>query len=160
MNFFRKHRFKILISSLSIILIIVSFYMLWVHVPYAKNENRLETIKNDIIMEHKYLYKDYFNEYVGENTYYILKIEEDKEEKYVVFDTKHKYIKSFVGEVADQSIVEQAFKEKYQVDVGTVNIGYEDGVFMYYLTYLREGTLIYAFYGLDSGEFIKAYQFG
>lgn len=160
MNFFRKHRFKVLISSLSIVLIVVSFYMLWVHVPFAKNENCLETIKNNIIEKSKYQYKDYFHEYVGEDTFYILKIEENKEEKFVAFDTNQKFVKSFAGEIVDQTQVEQMFKEKYQVDVKTVEIGYEDGLFMYCLTYLKEGVLIYAYYGLDSGEFIKAYQFG
>lgn len=160
MDFLRKHRFKIVLSGLSILLIIVSFYMLWVHVPYAQNQNRLHAIRDTILKENQYQYKEYFNEYIGESTYYILKVTKDKEEQYVVFDQKQKYLESFVGEVIEQKIVEQDYFEKYQVEADTVEISYEDGLFMYHLTSLKEGMLIYAFYGLETGEFIKAYQFG
>lgn len=160
MNFLRKHRFKIILSGLTILLIIVSFYMLWVHVPYAQNQNRLHTIRDTIIKDNAYQYQDYFNEYIGEDTCYILKVSKDKKEQYVVFDQQQKHLDSFVGEVVDQKVVEQAFLDKYQVVANTVEISYEDGIFMYYLTSLKEGKLMYAFYGLDTGEFIKAYQFG
>lgn len=157
MKFLKRHRFKIVISILVTIFIVVSFYMLWVHVPYATNQNRLVNIRNRIITENEYQYDGYFNEYVGNDTYYIMKVKDKKDTHYAVFDSNKEYIKSYIGEVAKKEDVEKAFIERYEVQPKDIQIAYENEIFVYCVMYKGEGTLIYAFYGLDSGEFIKAY---
>ena len=42
--FFRKHRFKIVLTFLVIVFVYICFYMLWVHVPYTKHKNDLVSI--------------------------------------------------------------------------------------------------------------------
>ena len=37
-SFFRKHRFKIVLTFLVIVFVYICFYMLWVHVPYTKHK--------------------------------------------------------------------------------------------------------------------------
>lgn len=160
MRFLKKHRFKIVISVLVAILIVVSFYMLWVHVPYAANQNRLTNIRNRIVEKNEYQYDGYFNEYVGNDTYYIMKVKDKKDTHYAVFDSNKEYIKSYVGMVAKEEDVKNAFIEKYKVQPKEIEIAYENEIFVYCVTYKGEGSLIYAFYGLDTGEFIKAYQLG
>ena len=51
MKFLRKNRFNILIVFLVLVLIVVSFYMLWVHVPYSKHKNEITSIENVIVKE-------------------------------------------------------------------------------------------------------------
>lgn len=158
MSFLRKHRFKFVIGFLLIVLVVVSFYMLWVHLPYATNQNRMHNIRNQILTENNFEYDAYFNEYVGKDTYYILKIKEDNKSQYAVFDDEKKYIKSYTGEIASEKEVLEAFRKKYEVNPESIEIAYENEIFVYCVKYMEKGTLIYAFYGLDSGEFIKAYQ--
>lgn len=66
--FFRKHRFKILVTILSLILIYVCFYMLWVHIPYTKHQNELTSIQESICDKYNYtynyIYHKYFLEYL------------------------------------------------------------------------------------------------
>ena len=42
--FFRKHRFKIVLTFLVIVFVYICFYMLWVHVPYTKHKNDVVNI--------------------------------------------------------------------------------------------------------------------
>lgn len=158
MNFVKKHRFTMIISCLIVILIIVSFYMFWVHIPYATNENRLTSIKNEITVTNGYKYEDYFNEYNSKSVYYILKVSKDKKSQYVAYDKNIKYLDSYEGEVIDLQVCVNEFKNKYEVEPTRTEIGYENNGFVYCLTYQGKGTLIYAFYQLESGQFVKAYQ--
>ena len=157
-SFLIKHRFKIVISILVAILIFVSFYMLWVHVPYANHENELTNIRQEIIAENDYTYDDYFNAYNSKETYYILKVKVKKKTQYVVYNEKQKFIKKYQGKIAKEATCIDAFKEKYKQEPTSIEIGYENDIFVYSLTYQGKDSLIYAFYGLDNGEFIKAYQ--
>ena len=59
-------------AFLVLVFIIVSFYMLWVHVPYSKHKNDLAQVQQEIIAENKYDSADYFNRYDGEKSYYII----------------------------------------------------------------------------------------
>lgn len=72
LKFLRKHRFNILITFLVTVLIIVSFYMLWVHVPYWQYQNDLSRVEAQIIQENDYDKADYFYRYNGEKSYYII----------------------------------------------------------------------------------------
>ena len=47
--FFRKHRFKIVLTFLVIVFVYICFYMLWVHVPYTKHKNDLVYVVNTIM---------------------------------------------------------------------------------------------------------------
>ncbi|WP_172471928.1 hypothetical protein [Thomasclavelia cocleata] len=158
MKFLRKHRFDFLMAFLVLVFIIVSFYMLWVHVPYSKHKNDLAKVQQEIIAENKYDSADYFNRYDGEKSYYIIHAKKEDKEQYAVFNDKHKFIKSYSGDIVDQQVCIDAFKEKYKKDPDVVEIGYENEIFVYSLLYRGDNSLIYAFYGIDNGEFIKAYR--
>lgn len=158
MKFLRKHKFDILIAFLVLVFIIVSFYMLWVHVPYSRHKNDLARVEQEIIAENNYDSSDYFNRYDGEKSYYIIHAKKGKKQQYAVFSEKQKFIKSYSGDVADQQICIDAFKEKYKQTPDKIEIGYENDIFVYSLLYRGEDSLIYAFYGIDTGEFIKAYR--
>ena len=70
----KKHGFHILVVALIGLLMVVSFYMLFVHVPYYQHHHELMNKRNEICESHYYQYMDYFNEYYGKETYYILKV--------------------------------------------------------------------------------------
>lgn len=156
--FLKKHRFKIAISMLVIILIYVSFYMLWVHVPYATKQNELTSICEELCYENDYTYDDYFNEYHNDQTYYIIKVKQKKKSMYVVFDEKKKKIKTYDGSFISEDEVQAAFKDKYGLIPTKTEIGYENNEIVYCLTYKGNDSLIYGFYAIDDGEFIKAYR--
>ena len=50
-----------------------------------------------------------------------------------------------------------AYQNK-KINSTKVEIGYENDQFVYCLTYKGKDTLLYAFYSLDNGEFLKAYK--
>lgn len=156
--FLRKHRFKIIITLLLVVFIYVSFYMLWVHVPYATKQNELTRIQEEICLENDYVYDDYFHEYNSSQTYYIIKVKKKKKTFYAVFDEKQKKVAAYDGKIVKQKDVKAAFEEKYGVSSTKIEIGYENDKLVYCLTYKGKDILIYAFYGMDDGEFIKAYR--
>lgn len=158
MKFLRKHKFDFLIAFLVLVFIIVSFYMLWVHVPYSKHKNDLAKVQQEIIAENKFDSADYFNRYDGEKSYYIIHAKKGNKEQYAAFNEKYKFIKSYSGDVVDQQVCVDAFKEKYKKTPDVIEIGYENEIFVYSLLYRGNDSLIYAFYGIDNGEFIKAYR--
>ena len=92
------------------------------------------------------------------NFIYIIHAKKGEKQQYAVFDEKKKFIKSYSGDVVNQQECIDAFKEKYKQTPDDVEIGYENEIFVYSLLYRGEDSLIYAFYGVDSGEFIKAYR--
>ncbi len=59
----KKHGFRILLVVLIVILAIVSFYMLWVHVPYYQHYHGLDEIRNEICETNHYEYMDYLLKY-------------------------------------------------------------------------------------------------
>lgn len=65
---------------------------------------------------------------------------------------------TFEGKTISKNEVKNAFVQKYQVNPTKVEIGYENDQFVYCLTYKGKDTLLYAFYSLDNGEFLKAYK--
>lgn len=158
MKFLKKHRFKIIISFLVMVLVIVSFYMLWVHVPYTRNQNRLDNIRNTILKENKYIYKDYFNEYNSDQTYYLLCVEEEGKEQYVVFNYEKQFIASYTGAIVSEDSVKKEFVEKYKVEPSSIAIGFENQKIVYCIKYKKNNKMIFAFYGIDNGAFIKAYR--
>ena len=82
--FFRKHRFKIVLTFLVIVFVYICFYMLWVHVPYTKHKNDLVSIQEEICSQYHYDYDDYFNAYQNKKINYIVKVKNKKKTMYVV----------------------------------------------------------------------------
>jgi len=158
MKFVRRHRFKFVVTFLVIVLIIVSFYMLWVKVPYTRHQNRLDSIRNTIINENEYIYQDYFNAYNSDQTYFILYVEEDEEKQYVVFDHQRQFITSYAGEVVTEESVLATFTENYEVEPTSIEVGFENERFVYCIKYREGDTLLFAFYSIDNGQFIKSYH--
>lgn len=156
--FLKKHRFKFVIGILIFILIYVSFYMLWVHVPYATKQNELTRIQNVICEKNGYQFDDYFHEYNSRETYYILRVKKEKKTLYVAYDEDLKLITEFDGQIVKKGDIQAAFKEKYKKDATKIEIGYENSTLVYAVTYKNQNSLLYAYYDLSSGEFIKAYR--
>lgn len=115
-------------------------------------------IEQEIVAANDYDSSDYFNRYDGEKSYYIIHAKKGKKQQYAVFDEKKKFIKSYSGDVVNQQECIDAFKEKYKQVPDDVEIGYENEIFVYSLLYRGKESLIYAFYGIDNGQFIKAYR--
>ena len=91
--------------------------------------------------------------------YYIIHGKKDNKEQYAVFNEKKKFIKSYSEDIVDKQVCTiEALKEKYKHTPDDIEIGYENEIFVYCLLYRGENSLIYAFYGIDDGEFIKAYR--
>ena len=157
-SFFRAHRFKIVISILVVIFMIVSFFMILVHIPYSSHENSLTNIRNEIISKNNYEYDNYMNKHNSDQVYYILKVKDKDEGLYVVFDQNLNLLDSISSDIADEKICKEAFKEKYKCEADKIEIGYENKTIVYSLRYKGKDHLIYAFYRVDNGEFIKAYQ--
>ena len=88
--FFRKHRFKIVLTFLVIVFVYICFYMLWVHVPYTKHKNDLVSIQEEICSQYHYDYDDYFNAYQNKKINYIVKVKNKKKTMYVVCNKKLK----------------------------------------------------------------------
>ena len=156
--FLRRHRFKIVLSFLVVLFIYVSFYMLWVHVPYASRQNELTYIQEKICKDNKYTYDDYFYEYNSDKTYYVMKVKKKKKTMYVAFNEKMEKVKSYSGKVVGKSVVKNAFIDKYHVKPDKVEMAYENNKIVYYLMYKGKDSLIYAFYEIDNGDFVKAYK--
>ena len=156
--FFRKHRFKILVTILSLILIYVCFYILWVHIPYTKHQNELTSIQESICDKYNYTYNGYFNEYQNKKTNYIVKVKNKKKNMYVLCNTKLKKVDTYKGNGVKRSDVKEAFYQKYHLNCTKIEVGYENEQFVYCLTYKGKDTLLYAYYSLDNGEFLKAYR--
>lgn len=156
----KKHTFIISVVVLVIILAVVSFYMLFVHVPYYQYHHQLDEIRNEICETNQYGYDDYFSEYRGKETYYIVKVKINGVESYVAYNKDLKLVDTYQGEVANEAVVQKAIQDKYQVNIESMEIGYENERFVYYGRYQDEQSLLYVYYDLATGEFIKAVRLG
>lgn len=152
----KKSTFRILVVILVIVLAVVSFYMLFVHVPYYNYYHELYQIRDQICIDNNYEYSDYFSEYRGKNTYYMLKVSINGTETYVAYDTDLNLVDSYQGSVADEDSVKAAILEKYEVNIDELQIAYENQRFVYYGLYQDDSFLLYVYYDLSSGDFIKA----
>ena len=156
----KKNVFIAIVSVLVIILIVVSFYMLNVHIPYYDYHNHLDHIRNNICEKENYEYKDYFFEYRGHDVLYVMKINVNDQDAYVVYDEDEEYVDSYQGKIADEKAVIKDIKKRYKVNVEHLDIAYDHSQFIYYAKYQDEDELIYFYYDLQTGEFIRAVQLG
>lgn len=156
----KKHVFRISVVLLVILLAVVSFYMLYVHVPYYDYHNGIDYIRNDICEKNHYEYMDYFSEYRGNEVFYMLKVKIDGVESYVAYNQKQELVDTYQGEVANEDDVKKAILDKYEIQVEQLEIGYENNKFVYYYRYHSDQVLLYVYYDLKTGEFIKAVKLG
>ena len=156
----KKHMFRITVIFLVIILAVVSFYMLYVHVPHYQYYHQLDEVRNEICESNNYQYMDYFYEYHGKESYYVIKVKIDGVDSYVVYNKKKELVDTFQGDVASKDDVKNAISEKYNIQVDDLDIGYENNKFVYYTKYQNDETLLYIYYDLSTGEFVKAVRLG
>ena len=69
-------------------------------------------------------------------------------------------VDTYQGSVADSKDVQQAIEQKYQIVIDDLEVGYENERFVYYGRYQEDESLLYVYYDLMSGEFIKAVRLG
>ena len=158
----KKQTFIISVIVLVIILAVVSFYMLFVHIPYYQYHHGLDEIRNEICETNQYEYDDYFSEYRGKETYYIARVKISGVTSYVAYNKDLALVDTYQGSVADSKDVQQAIEQKYQIviDDDDLEVGYENERFVYYGRYQEDESLLYVYYDLMSGEFIKAVRLG
>ena len=156
----KKQTFMISVIVLVIILAVVSFYMLFVHVPYYQYHHGLDEIRNEICETNQYEYDDYFSEYRGKETYYIVRVKINGVVSYVAYNKDLTHVDTYQGSVADSKNVQQAIEQKYQIIIDDLEVGYENERFVYYGRYQEDESLLYVYYDLMSGEFIKAVRLG
>lgn len=145
--------YHLIIAVLVVILIVVSFCMLSIHVPYFNHENDIALERNKIINKYKLNYDDYFNEYNSSKTYYIIRIKDKKKKKvYQVYNTKYKLVDSYSGSIAKQEDVINTINNEYKVNVSSLSIGYENGDLVYFGKYQNDEHLYYFYYSLDEGN--------
>ncbi|MBM6965406.1 hypothetical protein [Massilimicrobiota timonensis] len=156
----KKQTFMISVIVLVIILAVVSFYMLFVHVPYYQYHHGLDEIRNEICETNQYEYDDYFSEYRGKETYYIVRVKINGVVSYVAYNKDLTLVDTYQGSVADSKNVQQAIEQKYQIIIDDLEVGYENERFVYYGRYQENESLLYVYYDLMSGEFIKAVRLG
>lgn len=157
-SFWTRHGFKILLIVFGLIFLLVSYFMLEVHLPYSTYQNQNISIRNEIIKDNNYTYDNYFNVYHGKETFYIIRVKDKKTSKYLAFSANKKLIDSYSGSVFSKKQVAVKFKNKYQYHYTKLEIGYENSSFVYCLTYQGQDKLIYGFYRLADGKFLKGYN--
>ena len=148
MNRLKKQTFMISVIVLVIILAVVSFYMLFVHVPYYQYHHGLDEIRNEICETNQYEYDDYFSEYRGKETYYIVRVKINGVVSYVAYNKDLTLVDTYQGSVADSKNVQQAIEQKYQIVIDDLEVGYENERFVYYGRYQENESLLYVYYDL------------
>ena len=156
----RKHVFITTVSILVVILVIVSFYMLNVHIPYYKHNHQLDELRNEICETNHYEYMDYFFEYRGKEVLYVMKVKINDVESYVAYNHDKKLVDVYQGPVANQDNVLKAIEKKYKVQIDNLDIAYDQSKFIYYAKYQDKDTLMYFYYDLKTGDFIRTVQLG
>ena len=79
---------------------------------------------------------------------------------YVAYNKDLALVDTYQGSVADSKDVQQAIEQKYQIVIDDLEVGYENERFVYYGRYQEDESLLYVYYDLMSGEFIKAVRLG
>ncbi|MCD8027611.1 MAG: hypothetical protein LUF02_02890 [Erysipelotrichaceae bacterium] len=152
----KNRTFIISTIVLGVILVVVTFYMLFVHIHYYNYTHNLDEIRNQICEDNHYEYLDYFSEYRGKSVYYMLKVNIDGVESYVAYDTDMNLVDIYQGDVVSKEEVLEKITNKYDVVLEDLDIAYENERFVYYGLYQDDEMLLYVYYDLSSGDFIKA----
>ena len=73
----KNYLFRIIVTILIILFMIVSFYTFNVHIPYVNHQKDIIRVRNKIIRDNQLNYDGYFNTYDREKTIYIIKVKEN-----------------------------------------------------------------------------------
>ncbi len=153
-----KKWFKfLLIAIIALVVAIALGFLFVVHIPYSDNVARLNRIRDDIVAANQYEYNGYFNEYQGDDLYYILEIVENDENFYVVINDENQLVAKRPSNPIDTEQVLGEFREEYGFEPSKIEVGYENSTMVYALKYVGEEELIYAYYNINTGVLIKAY---
>lgn len=152
-----SRNFKITVFFLVIILFASVLYMNFIHIPYHNYHNNLKVIRNDICETNNYQYDNYFYEHHGKDVYYIVKIKLNNDQYYVAHNTDKQLIASLKGPFVYEDQVKKSIKERYNVEVDYLDVGFENNKFVYCLKIQDENKLSYVYYSVETGEFVKAY---
>lgn len=158
MGTFKRHRFKIVFSFVLCVTISLFAFLYCVHIPYIEHQTDLLTIRNRFLEENQYVYDDYFYQYNDNLTLYMIRVIKSDVSTYLVFDQYLNELDSFKYEEKGKDFVEEVFFTRYELECESIEIVYEDDRFVYFAKYSGEEGLIYAFYDLYSGQFIKSVQ--
>lgn len=153
----KKYGYKIAVVGLILILLISIFYMVIVHVPYYNYHHQLDVIRNEICEKNNYEYDNYFNQHNGKEIYYVLRVKVDNKRYYVAFNEDKELVESLKEPFAKEEDVLSAIEKKYDVKVDDLDVGYENGKFVYTTKIMNEKDLTYIYYSLETGEFVKSY---
>ncbi len=153
-----KKNITIALIVLFIVFAFVISYLLFIQLPYAGNQDDLVNARNEILQENGYVYKDYYNKHLIAGTYYILYVNDNGQDKYVVYDKDKNFVSEYSDEVFDKNQILIFFTDKYQKETQNIEVGYIEDHVVYVVTYQGDNELIYAYYRIDTGEFIKGNQ--
>lgn len=156
----KKNMFYLYLSLLLVLLFIVIFYMLFIHVPYYNHEKDVNDKVVEIIENNGYSYLDYSNEYRGYQTLYIVRVQKDGVHRYVAYDENLAFVDEHTGETVSRDIILKNIEEKYNFKADKIEVGYENDQFVYYAKYQDDENLLYVYYSIETGEFIKAVGIG
>ncbi|MGN1391822.1 MAG: hypothetical protein ACI4WQ_07510 [Sharpea porci] len=150
---------NLILLGLVILLVIVIFYVIFVHLPYNDHQRELDSIRTSIIEKDKLNYDNYFMEYNRSKTYYIIRVKIKGKKTYLAYNDKKKLVDKYSDVPVSESViiadVENRVKET--VSEKDIKVGYEDDQFRYIVKYQTDNSLNYLYYTLD-GKFVKQYR--
>lgn len=154
----KQYFYIILFTSLVIVFLFVFSYMKWIHTPYVAYQTESDNVLSMVIHNHDYVYQNYFYKYVGNDIYYVGYFLDEDRKIYIAFDQDGNELNQYISSIVEPDVIYQQFFDKYNVSPQSIDIGYEDGKFFYFVKYADGNVLIYAYYDLRTGEFTKGQQ--
>ena len=149
--------YRLVVVCLLGILATAIFYTFFVHIPYLNHQQALHDVGQTIIDRDHLTYDDYFYQYNGAVSYYIIRVKQGSQSVYLAYDENLKLVARQQGPFAKEDKVIKNVKKRYDVDLTDIEIAYENNIFVYYGKYQDDDHLYYFYYSLTSGKFIKSY---
>ncbi len=156
----KKNLFYVYFILLIVLLVFVAFYMLFIHIPYYNHEKDVNDKIQKIIDKEGYVYSSYSNEYRGYETLYIARVKDDDVYKYVAYDDKLVFVDEFSQDPVHKNSIKLKIKDKYGFEPDYIEVGYENDQFVYYASFQTKNSLLYVYYSIENGEFLKAVGIG
>lgn len=153
----KKYRFYIIFFTLLTILLSILIFIRTIHLPYYNQKNSVTKVKYDILSSMNLNEFESFEQYNGQNVYYIA-----KDTKYVyVFDESKQKIKQELVSDLKEEVIKQKLIELYQIeDEINLTLGYENKVLSYLYIKKLDNQISYIYFNAITGELIKTYEFG
>lgn len=150
--------YRLVVLCLLVILGMTIFYTFFVHIPYLNHAQELHDVRQTIIERDKLTYDNYFYQYNGPASYYIMRVKQGDKSTYLAYDKKLTLVASQQEPFAKQEKVINHVKKHYDLDLQDIQIAYENNIFVYYGKYQDEDHLYYFYYSLANGKFVKSYS--